>query len=381
MKKVFWRPHKVSRVVLALIATLSIAFLSIIETRLEKVKQPRYGEKIEASRLTKDAFEVVKAYKLKRGWKPDLEADPAQTGLVGVLMSPVTTNTGHLQAKQTSVNPNFAAVIVHLLERAGVKEGDTVALGLSGSFPALNICAYAAVQTLDLFPVAISSASGSQWGANETNALWIDMERWLFEREVFTFRSVAASRGGVEDRALGLSKQGRRLIDQAIDRNDLPMIRPATYAESVEMRMKFYYENAGDAPIKAYINVGGGTTSVGTRVGKRMYEPGLNMTAPRGSLAIDSVMTRFALDGVPIIHLVSIDELAMRYGLPLQPIVTPPVGEGTIFVKEEYNDYLVVGSLVTIFALMVAFIRFDWGYRITGAAKRERKKQAPEQMV
>ena len=52
------------------------------------------------------------------------------------------------------------------------------------------------------------------------------------------------------------------------------------------------------------------------------------MQVPREAASIDSVMTRFALEGIPVIHLIKINVLAERYGLPLQPQVIPAVGEG-----------------------------------------------------
>jgi poly-gamma-glutamate system protein len=51
----------------------------------------------------------------------------------------LTTDAGNLEAKQTAINPNWAAVIVDLLQQANVKERDPVAVSFSGSFPALNI--------------------------------------------------------------------------------------------------------------------------------------------------------------------------------------------------------------------------------------------------
>ncbi len=128
--------------------------------------------------------------RLRKNLPIDPESDPAQTGLIGELLSPLTTNPGHLPAKQTSANPNFSAVIIHLLKRAGVKEGDKVAVGFSGSFPALNICVLAAIDTLKADPIVISSAGSSQWGANHPDFMWPDMEKLLHEKHVFPYRSV-----------------------------------------------------------------------------------------------------------------------------------------------------------------------------------------------
>ena len=293
----------------------------------------------------------------------------------------MTTSRGHLPAKQIAVNPNFAAVVVHMLKRAGVEPGDPVAVGFSGSFPAINICVMAALEATGARPIIISSAGASQWGANIPTFMWPDMERVLFDSKVFPFRSLAASRGGIDDRGLGLAKDGRRLLDTAIRRSGLPHLEVENFKDSVEKRVAFYLEHAGSDAVRVYINVGGGTTSVGTRVGKRMFHPGLNRRLPRGASTIDSVMTHFVSEGVPVIHLTKIETLAERYGLPVQSDGIPPVGVGKVFVREVYQTWLVWVVLSVLVGLLFAFVRLDWGYRLLATGRRERGEGRPEPMV
>jgi poly-gamma-glutamate system protein len=381
MKKIYWRPHQVSRIELILIAVIALVGIFLVETMHVSEIQPYFEEKIDAAKLSREAMQVIKTERLRRGYRIDKEADPAESGMVGILMSDVTANSGVLPAKQTTINPNFAAVVVHLLKQAGAEEGDTVAVGFSGSFPCLNIATMAAIKVLNLDPVIISSVSGSQWGANIPNFLWIDMERVLNKAGLFDFHSIAGSRGGVDDRALGLAKRGKRLLDDTIERNGLLEIKEPDYISSLERRMDIYQEFAGASPIKAYINVGGGSISVGTREGKKAFRPGLNRNMPNSPLTVDSVIGRMSMAGIPVIHLVRINTLAERYGLPIQPLKMPPVGEGKIFSKMEYNPWLAPIALAAILLAMIAFIRTDWGFRIfqTGRTKKERKP--PEQMV
>lgn len=381
MKKMYWRPQRVSLRVLVIVALVSTAGLVSIETFPVRERQPFYEEKLEAARLTRTAFETIREERRRRAIPIDPEADPAGTGVIGTLLSPVTTNPGHLPSKQTSINPNFSAVLVHLLKRAGVEQGDVVAVGLSGSFPAINIATLAAVQAIGAEGLIISSVGSSQWGANLPSFMWSDMEKILFERRVLNQRSAALSRGGIEDRALGLSRHGRRLLDDAIMRSGVTFMDVKDYGESVEKRMTLYRELAGERPIKAYVNVGGGTSSVGTKVGKTKFKPGLNTNVPRGAEEIDSVMTRFADDGVPVIHLTKIESIAERFGLPLQPVVMPPVGEGTVFVREVYQMWLVWAVLLVTVLLLFAFVRLDWGYRVLATGRRDRKEARPEPMV
>ncbi len=381
MKTLYWRPQKISRKVLLIVALISAAGILSVEMFRVKEQQEYYKEKVQAARLARRAFEVIKEERLRRGISIEPEADPSLSGLIGALLTETTTNPGHLPAKQTTINPNFSALIVHYLKRIGAEPGDTVAVGLSGSFPAMNIAVLTALETLKLQPIVISSVGASQWGANLPQFLWPDMEHTLYDQRIISFRSVAASLGGIEDRALGLSNRGRQLIEGAITRHNLRFIQEPTADESLERRMAIYREHAAGSEVKAYVNVGGGTASVGTKVGKRLFRPGLNRFPPPGSSMIDSVMTRFSVVGVPVIHMTKIDTIAERYGLPLQPVLTPAVGEGKIFVREEYNTYLAGGLLATILLLLWVLIRLDWGYRVFSAGRRPPQASHPEPMV
>lgn len=381
MKRVYWRPPGVSRAALSLIACVALVALVAVEAFPVQERQRWHGEKLAAARLALRAMGEIKAEKARLGITPDPEGDPQNTGLIGEPLSSVTSDTGYLLAKRTSVDPNFAAVMVDLLKRAGVKPGDTVAVGVSGSFPALNIATYAALQTLRLKPIVIASASASQWGANDPNLLWIDMERVLAERHVFSIRSAAASRGGLDDRGFGMSKHGRKLIDDAIARNHLERLDATSLPDAINKRMAVYDAQAGDRPIRAYINVGGGTASVGTQIGKKQFKPGLNRAPPRAVGLMDSVMLRFSKRGVPVIHVTSIEKLAERYGLPVEPEGIPPVGQGTVYVKPEYNRWFALAGVVGILAAMLAFIRLDVGLRILRGSRRKRLARQPEQMI
>ena len=381
MKKLYWRPQRISLRLLWIVAFVAVLGLILVESYTIREKQPYYSNKIKASRTAMKAFDVIREERKRRGIEIDSEADPAGTGLLGTLLSPVTTNPGHMQSKQTSANPNFAAVVVHLLKRAGVKEGDVVAVGFSGSFPAINICVLAALHTLKADPVIISSAGSSQWGANHPEFTWPVIERALMDARLFTFRSVAISRGGIDDRALGLTKNARRMLDDIISTSGIPPLSISNYMESLEKRMMIYREYSGDKDIAAYINVGGGTTSVGTKVGKRMFKAGLNRSVPRRAADIDSVMTRFALEGVPVIHMSNIRILAERYGLPLQPVIAPKVGEGKIFYKEAHSTIFAGVVLGLIIALLILFIRMDWGYRFLSSGRKDSSSVRPERMV
>jgi poly-gamma-glutamate system protein len=380
VKTMYWRPRRHSARVLALLAFVAVAALVTVERFRVRERQPHHAEKIRAAELTLHAFQVLKDERVRRGEAIDPAADPMESGLIGRLVSPITTGTGIASAKQTSINPNFAAVVLHLLARAGVRKGDAVAVGLSGSFPALNVATLAAIETLGARPVTISSVGASEWGANLPNLTWLDMEKALVERGVLEHRSLAVSPGGVDDRALGLSEEGRRAIEEAMSRSGLRRVDPKDLGDSVDKRMAIYREAVGDAPLRAFVNVGGGTSTVGTRIGKELFKPGLNRTLPRGSPP-DSVMTRFVSEGVPVIHLSRIEVLARDYGLPVHPRTMPKIGDGVVYVQLTQSRALATGAIVLIVALLYGLLKHDVGQRLVGKVAPSGTDEPPEPMI
>ncbi len=381
MRKLYWRPPGVSRSALVLVAVTALVALVAVESFPVQRKQAFYEEKLAAARLTRLAMQAIKEEKRKRGIVIDQDADPAQSGMIGAALTPITSNTGYLNAKRTSINPNFAAVFVELLGEANIRPGSRVAVGVSGSFPALNIAALAALHEMKLKPIVISSVAASEWGANHIDYTWLDMEKTLVDKKLFDIRSVAASRGGIDDRGFGMSKRGRALLDEAISRAGIRSIESQSVKDAIDQRMDIYDEHAGKAPIRAYINIGGGSASVGTHVGKKQLEPGLNLTRPRGTKLVDSVMLRFLERDVPVIHITGIVTMARAYDLAVEPLHMPRVGEGSVYTKAEYNRWLSAIGIGAIFAAMFAFIRRDVGLRLLRQSNKPRNRAQPEQMI
>ena len=378
MKKIYWRPQGIPLTALLLICAYSIGGLVFVEKFQKRVKHRYYQEKVSAARLALEAMEVLKEERLKRGFEIDPEADPTKSGLIGSAMTPVTSDAGDLEDKQTSINPNFAAVVVEMLKRTKVKEGDPVAVSFTGSFPALNICVCAAIQALKLEPIIISSLASSQWGANEPEFLWVDMERLLYERHLLLFRSVAASIGGKSDRGKEMTQAGRDLLKGAMQRNGLIPIQWHTIHENVEHRMKIYYKNGTP---KVFINVGGGVIAVGKRAYKRTLKPGLILSEPNAEIRANSVMYRFLEERIPVIHLEDVKSIARRYGLNPHPTKMPAIGEGDIYFSKEYNPLVAGVILLAIVVLLYMFGRSTLGFRISQAASHKAEVSTPEPMI
>jgi poly-gamma-glutamate system protein len=377
MKKVYWRPQSIPVVAFVMIAIFSMAGLAVVEHFKLLVRKPHYREKIEASRLAFEAMELAKNERLRRGIPIDPETDPAYSGMIGSFVTPVTTDSGELEAKRTSINPNMAAVIVHLLKQEKLKEGDVVAVGYSGSFPAINIAVCAAITTLKLRPIIISSVGASQWGANDPGFLWIDMESFLHSQGIFPFQSAAASMGGKSDRGKELTDAGRNFIREAIKRNGLTFVEARGVRRDIDERMRIYFNKASP---KIYINVGGGVASAGIRPTKRLLKSGILRNALPTGRGTDSVIHRFMDEGIPVIHIDNIKNFVKPYGFPVDPSAIPKVGEGTIFHEKQYNLWLAGIILLGIIFGLYMFARVDWGFRLLKASSKE-EAGPPEPML
>ena len=252
MRGMYWKPQGASQVQRALVAALAIVGLIAVERFPSEERQPYYGEKLAAARTAKEAFDVIRDTAEAKGIRIRPETDPAASGLIGEVLSPITSGSGSLVSKQTTVNPNFAAVVVEWLKDLGIQSGDLVAVGASGSFPAMNIAVYSALHQLGADPIIITSAAASQYGANVPNFTWLDMEATLRREGVFPYKSVAASRGGVGDEAIGLTKRGRRMWKISQRHH-----RPSSPARTVSKRLS----GTSPLPIRTRSSSGCGSTA------------------------------------------------------------------------------------------------------------------------
>jgi poly-gamma-glutamate system protein len=353
MKRVYWRPRKASKPLLFAIGLVALAGAIVAEHPPQGTRGGAEDLQLAAARLADRSFLAIRDERIRRGHKFLRRFDPGQTGLVGEAMSLTTSLPADLESKQTSVNPNFAAAIVDMLQRAGVRKGDRLAIGCTGSFPAFNVCLAAAVETMNLRPTMIHSVSSSQYGANHPDFLWLDMENLLYESGLISFQSDAATLGGYGDRAVGTSAEVRAALAASIERNRVQPLAVTRLAQSIDARMEFYRAASEGQPIAAYVNVGGGAASIRGSKGKAVLKPGLNQGAKTDFTGIDCVAARFAAEGVPVIHLADAVGLAREYGLPIAPLSLPAVDAGGLHTAEPNR---VLASLVLLVILVTLHV-------------------------
>ena len=261
-----------------------------------------------AEKTVRQAYETLWDFKLQFDLA-DTVRDPGQTGVMGMQFSPITTTMGYPEAKLRSTRPGWAAWLVRELAGRGIWEKADVAVSMSGSFPALNIAVFAALQELNADVTCISSVGASSWGANEPGLSWPEMERLLKEEGVFKTGSSAVTLGGTGDKAAELSFYGRDLELKAVKRSLLPLIDPKNLRDAVKKRMRLY---GNPTDYFCYINVGGGQASLGGGAKQRYDRGGWFFESLPEKGNPNGVMDKFLSDGIPCLNLLYIEELDVK---------------------------------------------------------------------
>ncbi len=344
---------------LVALAVVGLALVAVAERSKSPAMQPHFNDKMAAATLSRAALDAIREARLGLGGPIDVVNDPSETGLIGHEFSLITSSRGSHEQKLRALDPNLAGVFVELLKRSRVGEGDKVAVALTGAFPMLNAMMLLSIESLGAVPVTITSVGASMWGANDPDLTWLDMESVLMDAGLLKHRSVAASRGGGDDRGRGLSPEGRALVDSAAVRNGVPIIDERTLDESIARRMEVYEEAVDGDAYAAYVNIGGGLGSTGSSQVYRLLRPGLARNLGTKNFPRRGTLVRMAQRGVPVIHVPSADYFIERYDLSTEPTPLPDIGTGGIFFRDRYNVPL-AGILAVLYGFLIfVVVRID----------------------
>lgn len=388
MKTMYWHRKFLSRYIILFLSIFMIISLYIVEKNLV-VETKGYTQKLQAAELTEKAFNLTQRYFMSKGYLCRTMGDVSCTGLIGLSMTEITTDSGDLYAKRSSVNPNMAAIFVSWLSQLNLKEGDTVALQETGSYPALDIAMLSAIKTLKLKPLIIFSAGASQFGANRPGFTWPDIYKNLVEKGIFDYDVIGITLGGSHDNGYGMTPCAILKLNDAIKRNDFKVIN-IPYKDStntsVAKRLEMYKEAAGEDSIKAYVNVGGNMASIGLKQPKvkvedsdkkskkdkkpttkssdeqiiklHSFPTGVTTKLPPEYNTVNSVAVNFLKDDIPVVNVRDINSSIIKtYGMTYNPTNVVPPGQGAVFSQKKYNTTLAAALLIIDIAL-IAFMAF-----------------------
>jgi poly-gamma-glutamate system protein len=336
-----------------------------------------YGRKVDAATAMRDDEAFLRSVRVQRELPINEDDDPNGTGLIGQFTSPITTDRGSLRQKLTSTNPNIAAAIVDLLDQARIKRGDVVAVGLTGSFPALGLAVLEALERRGAVVLEIASVGASNWGANEPKFTWLDMQQALVDAGRLHPHVIGASAGGSDDNGKSMTARGRDEALAAITRNGVSPIRADSVQAAAEERLRRYDQHASaqGRRVKLYINIGGGVSSVGPAIQKNQLRTGVNSHLPSGAENSIGVAYEFLRRGTPVIQLRDVQVLARHYGLPEAPTPFPRIGIGPAYRDRGLQTTLAALGLAEL-AILVALARKGMFERLWRALGRRRSGRA-----
>jgi len=377
-----FRPQIQKTRVLASLAILSLFMVFIASRSTVTDIAVGYEYKLEAAKLMDDAIKLLKKEVKNKGYTIYKDIDPNTTGLIFKEDSPIRTGPGDLESKQTTLKSNFAALIVDEFIKAGINEGDTVAVAMTGSMPGANIALLSACKTMNIHPVIISSMGASMWGATEAEFTWIDMEHILYESGLFDKISIAYSLGGRGD-CLRKSKNedGRILFEEKMikyktNKIDYSVPDMNNLYKSIDQRINLFNNNISSIDnYVAYINIGGGAASIGIGGKDRLNTPGyLKPKKVLSQKPNESVVRYFAENDIPLIHILHIKQFVKE----LIPFGSEkiPVGESKIYKQEKYN---LIINIVALFISLgsVVFI----GIQSHNQIKKRMQSYEPESVL
>ncbi|OGC94689.1 MAG: hypothetical protein A2W25_15840 [candidate division Zixibacteria bacterium RBG_16_53_22] len=375
------RPRAVnpSTRLLVALAIISILIFFLAEGTRTQKQAPYWDSKVRAATLAQRCQDAIRQEMKRRGIAIDFENDPNGSGLIGEQNTLITTDLGELRSKLIATNPNFAAVLIQMFNECGLRNGDRIAVGLTGSLPGANVALYGACEIMGITPIVISSEGSSTWGANHPEFTWLDMEKTLFDSKLIRHRSVAASLGGGSDNGRGLSLTGRQLLLDAVKRNGVELIftgnleniieAGGSLHENIERRMEIYDRHSKGQSYKAYVNIGGGLASLGSSQNGKLIPSGVNFYLHNMNFPARGVINIMADRRIPVIHILRLTDIAQEYGLPLEITPSPVVGEDPVFYRDEYSISSTIIYTLLLVIIVVAFIRIDIKYYIKRQTK------------
>lgn len=340
--------------VLTLIAVISLAAFALVRL-LSKDDRPQLDQVSRIASIQMErAMNVLHGEFVSRGLQFDQVADPNHTGLIGVEYSEMVTTLGSAEAKRSTTNPNIAGAIVRMLDEAGVVYGDTIAVGCSGSFPALAVATLCAARAFGAHPLMIVSLGSSSYGADRTDWTILDILEGLHKKGLTDVRPAAVSLGGADDVGYDFESETSRLLNDRIKLSGLPFLSEPNLQKNVAERMRIYTGPDGTRKIAAFINVGGNYADLGTDPIVLKLEPGVNrQIAMPAKEEHSGVVFAMAKRHIPVIHLLHIKGLVLKYGLPWDPIPLPSADGAEVSQSHSAPGAIVIAVTVLYFSLVI----------------------------
>jgi poly-gamma-glutamate system protein len=351
-------PNHRALVYLALASLAAVGLTQFIPVR---TSSPGPVEEITAAATMERAITIIRNDHVSRGGRFDDALDPNHTGFIGEEYTGLTSTLGNLEAKRTTTNPQMAALLVRLLEEAGVKTGDTVAVGCSGSFPALAVATLSAAKAMGVHPIMIISIGASSFGANRPDRTILDIITIVKQGAELNFEPAAVSLGGADDVGSDFEPDVRDTLIGKIRSSGILFLHEPDLSKNLAQRLRIYFGPSSERRIAAFVNIGGSTADMGTSPLILHLEPGVvTQTKIPPDESTHGVVFAMAKRHIPVVHLLHIKGLVLKYNLPWDPIPLPSVVESRgvrSHTVASGSDWAISGAYFISVALILLYHR------------------------
>lgn len=369
---------KKQRVLALLTAALVLISVTLLFAVQGESRGPTayYEMQVQAARQLESCFAAVRAYKSELGI-PISEEDLHETGMIGESYTGITTTLGAVEAKRTTAWPDMGALCVRLLYEAGVRPGDTVGAGFSGSFPSMNLALITACESMGVKLVCIGSVGASTYGANNPALTFPEIMERLYQDGLIHTQNAVVTMGGEDDVGTDMDPDLSSEIRQRLKAQGLNLVEEPDYQKNLAMRQEVYRTQG---PIQCFVAVGGNLTSMG--LGESGISLGQGVLSPARTPILNEesgLVQIYLADGLPVINLLNIKKLAADYGLPFDPLVWPSIGQSAVYYNAQYPKGWLAAGLAGAAGLLLAC---GWvkSRPVTGRGKpddwKEEKKEA-----
>ncbi len=228
-------------------------------------------------------------------------------------------------------------------QEAGLQPGDTVCIGMSGSFPGLGIASIAAANEMGVNVRVIASYGASMYGATRTALPIVRILDVARQAGLIEYDMLAVSPGGDFDQGYNLIYPNSREVIFALAREaGLTMIDEETIPASIQRRLAIYGDD-----VDCFVNVGGASANMGTSPYTLTFPNGLVLDPPAIPANEDRGLTfEYAARHIPVVHLLNVRGLAEENGLPFDPVPLTKPGETDVYYTMRYSPVYAISALV-----------------------------------
>ena len=319
------------------------ALLPYADIQLAAAMRMQQAEKVLLDYVTENGIEIE-------------EDDLNQTGLIGPEWAELTTSLGMIEAKRTALQPDFAALMVKYYHEAGLKSGDTICCGMSGSFPGLCLAVVAAANQMDIHIRIIASYGSSMYGATRLELPIVRILQIAKEAGIIDYDLLAVSPGGDYDQGHSiLFPDSRKRIFELAEEDKLLMIDESCIPDSVQRRLQLF-----GTEIDCFVNVGGASANVGTSPYTLTFPNGLVTDPPRIPQNTDrGLVFEYAARNIPVIYLLNVRGLAEENGIPFDPVPLTNPGDTDIYNDIKQSPWYCIAALIISTILMLSGWRLN----------------------